>query len=89
MNGEGRLGPICGRDFGVEEARVVCRQLGRHATVGFVTPEDYSSAHNFAMEEVACEGRETKVQVLEDATLMVACIVLVVLVAFFPSLFHF
>ena len=61
-------GPVCDDDWGVEEATVVCRQLGFSS--GTATTYSYFGPvpDQFAMDDVICSGYEATIQECEYST---------------------
>jgi hypothetical protein len=56
--------PVCDDDWGMEDAKVVCRQLGFPGRVNFTRQNSFGpiDTSRFSMDDVACTGEEGTIQ---------------------------
>lgn len=57
----GIWGTICDDDFGEEEAKIVCRQLGHEGEAEVVKSRFGSGTGPIWLDQVKCEGNETNI----------------------------
>ena len=64
QNSLGYFGPVCDDNWGFEDARVVCGQLGfsRDNVTVWHYSEFGSVPNDFAMDQIYCDGTEAKIQ---------------------------
>ena len=68
VNRNGDFGPVCNNGFDINDADVVCRQLG--FDVGFISGANFPApdGENYSMDEVDCVGNEPSIQLCAYST---------------------